>query len=515
MEGDAMHRESTSTPWEDGVAPRLPLLDADASADVVVVGAGIAGLSTAAHLAEAGMRVVVLDRTGVGAGETGRTTAHLTVVLDARFVRLERLHGAEGARLVAASHGAAIADIERRASACAVDCGFRRVDAFLFEEEQDARDALRAEAEAARRAGVEVEEMARAPLPFDTAACLRFPNQAQVHPLLYLQALARTVESLGGRLYRGEATRFEDGDTVRVETSDGRALTGRAAVIATDSPVNDRVVIHTKQPSYRTYAIAFERGGALAPGLFWDTADPYHYVRRAGSGPNELLIVGGEDHRTGQEDDADARYTRLEEWARRRFRSLGPVAHRWSGQVQEPVDGLGYIGRNPGDRHIYVATGFSGNGMTHGALAGRIVADLVLDRPNPWAKLYDPGRIRWRATPTFVRETANTAAQYADLVTPGEVADVDEVAPGEGAVIRDGLTKTAVYRDEAGVVHACSAICPHLGCVVAWNGGEKTWDCPCHGSRFDVDGAVLHGPALSPLGEVSSDAPLVRPATVE
>ena len=506
-----MHREAATTPWDDGVAPRLPLLDEDVFADVVVVGAGIAGLSTAVRLAEEGQRVVVLDRAGVGAGETGRTTAHLTAVLDARFVRLEQLHGEEGARLAAESHAAAIADIERRAGACALDCGFRRVDGYLFEEEPDRREALFAEAEAASRAGVSVDVMPRAPLAFDTVACLRFRGQAQIHPLRYLQALVRAIEAQGGRLYRGEATRFEDGAPARVETAEGRVLTGRALVVATDSPVNDRVVIHTKQPSYRSYVVAFARGGELPPGLFWDTADPYHYVRCSG----ERVIVGGEDHRTGQEDDADARYARLEQWARQRFRSLGPVTHRWSGQVQEPVDGLGYIGRNPGDRGVYVATGFSGNGMTHGALAGRILTDLILERENPWAALYDPGRIRLRAAATFVRETANTAAQYKDLVTPGEVGDVDDVAPGAGAVLRDGLTKTAVYRDEAGVVHARSAICPHLGCVVAWNGGEKTWDCPCHGSRFDVDGAVLHGPAISGLAEASHDAPLARPATVE
>ena len=510
-----MHHDTPGAPWADATAPRLPVIDADVEADVLVIGAGIAGLSTAARLAEEGRRVVVLDRLGVGAGETGRTTAHLTCVLDARFVRIEQLHGVEAARLVAASHTAAIAEIERRAGASAVDCGFRRVDAFLFEEQADRRDALVAEAEAARRAGVEVEVLPRAPLSLDTAACLRFPAQAQIHPLRYLQALVRGIEARGGRLYRGEATRFEDGEPVRVETADGRVLTARALVVATDSPVNDRVVIHTKQPSYRTYAIAFERSGEVPPGLFWDTADPYHYVRCAGTDASDRLIVGGEDHRTGQEDDADARYARIEEWARQRFRSLGPVTHRWSGQVQEPVDGIGYIGRNPGDRNVYVATGFSGNGMTHGALAGLILGDLVLERPNPWAKLYDPGRIRWRAAPTFLRETANTAVQYKDLVTPGEVADVDEIAPGEGAVLRDGLRKTAVYRDEAGVVHARSAVCTHLGCVVAWNGGEKTWDCPCHGSRFDVDGAVVHGPAISPLGEVSEDVPLARPATVE
>ena len=344
-----MHRDPGVTPWEDGVAPRLPALEEDVLADVIVVGAGIAGLSTAAQLAESGLRVVVLDRSGVGAGETGRTTAHLTAVLDARFVRLEHLHGIEGARLVAASHAAAIAEIERRAGACALDCGFRRVDGYLFEEEPDRREALFAEAEAAGRAGVAVDVMPRAPLPFETVACLRFPGQAQIHPLLYLQALVRSIESQGGRLFRGEATRFEDGAPACVETSDGRVLTARALVIATDSPVNDRVVIHTKQPSYRSYVVAFERSGERTPGLFWDTADPYHYVRLPGAGPCDRLIVGGEDHRTGQEDDADARYARLEEWARQRFRSLGPVTHRWSGQVQEPVDGLGYIGRNPGD----------------------------------------------------------------------------------------------------------------------------------------------------------------------
>lgn len=294
---------------------------------------------------------------------------------------------------------------------------------------------------------------------------------------------------------------------MRVETRDGRVLTGRALVVATDSPANDRFVIHTKQPSYRTYAIAFERSGDLPDGLFWDTADPYHYVRRAVTGAAEQLVVGGEDHRTGQEDDADTRWSRLEQWARQRFRLLGPVTHRWSGQVQEPVDGLGYIGRNPGDRHVYVATGFSGNGMTHGALAGLVLSDLVLERANPWAKLYDPGRVRWRALGDFVRESVHTAAQYGDLVSPGDVAGARDVAPGEGAVIREGLTKTAVYRDDAGALHARSAICPHLGCVVAWNGGERTWDCPCHGSRFDLDGTVVHGPAVSPLADANGKRP--------
>jgi glycine/D-amino acid oxidase-like deaminating enzyme/nitrite reductase/ring-hydroxylating ferredoxin subunit len=510
--------EASTAPWTEGSdLPPVPTLNEDVTADVCVVGAGIAGLSTAAQLVEEGLAVVVLDRAGIGAGETGRTTAHLTAAIDSRFRHLERLHGADGARLAAASHAAALELIASHAMRANLDCHFEWVDGYLFDPDGKAADSLHEEAEAARRAGLSVEELPEAPSPFATGPCLRFPRQAQVHALRYLGALAAEVRGGRGRIYRAEATGFEDGEPATVRTQSGHRVTARSLVVATDSPVNDRFVIHTKQTSYRTYAIAFADPGAFPRGLFWDTLDPYHYLRRArvGSDPGEeVLIVGGEDHRTGEEEDQDRRYDVLEAWTRERVRGLGRVTHRWSGQVQEPVDGLAYIGRNPGDRHVYVATGFSGNGITHGTLAGVLLTDLILGRANEWAQAYEPGRISLRAAPEFLRENAKTAGHYTDLVTGGDVDDEQDIAPGQGAVVRRGLRKVAVHRDESGALHERSAICTHLGCVVAWNGAERTWDCPCHGSRFDVDGKVLHGPALAPLAAVDDSVPAGTPVPV-
>lgn len=505
---------ASSPPWTAGAdLPAMPDLQHDVTADVCVVGAGIAGLSVAAELAEEGLTVVVLDREGIASGETGRTTAHLTAAMDSRFRHLERMHGPEGARLAAASHTAAVERIAARAGRASVDCRFERVDGYLFDPSGTDPEALAEEAAAARRAGLDVEELAQAPVPFATGHCLRFPAQGQVHAQRYLLALAADVR---GRMFRADATSFEDGEPTIVRTRTGHAVRARSLVIATDSPVNDRVVLHTKQASYRTYAIACEGADAFPRGLFCDTLDPYHYVRRARIGEDpgrEVLIVGGEDHRTGDADGPEGCWDALEAWCRDRAPALGRVLYRWSGQVQEPVDGLAYIGRNPGDQNVYVATGFGGNGMTHGTVAGRLIADLVLGRPNEWEAVYQPGRITARAATEFLRENAKTAARYADLVTPGDVADEEQIAAGEGAIVRRGLQKVAVYRDAAGLLHRCSAHCTHLGCVVAWNAAERTWDCPCHGSRFDVEGRVLHGPANGPLAEVEEPASVGKPAT--
>jgi glycine/D-amino acid oxidase-like deaminating enzyme/nitrite reductase/ring-hydroxylating ferredoxin subunit len=472
-----------------------PPLAEDLRTDVCVVGAGIAGITTAYLLAREGKRVVVLEDGPIGGGETGRTTAHLANALDDRFHVLERLHGQEGARLAAESHGAAIDRIEAIVAAERIACEFRRLDGYLFVPPGESLDILDAEFEAARRAGLkDVRMVPRVPVAtFDSGPCLLFPRQAQFHPLRYLDALADAIVRLGGRICGGtHVTGVEAGPPAVASTELGRTVTADFVVCATNTPVIDWLVIHSKQSPWRTFVIgARVPPDAVPAALYWDTADPYHYVRLEG----DRLIVGGEDHKTGQEDDGYDRFAYLESWARERF-PIGDLEYRWSGQVMEPVDGLAYIGRNPADkRHILVATGDSGQGMTHGTIAGILLTDLILDRPNPWEKLYDPSRKTLRSAAEYLKENVNVARQYLDYVSPGEVGSVDEIRPGQGALVRQGLAKLAVYRDDAGLLHPLTAVCSHLGCIVHWNSLEKTWDCPCHGSRFATDGHVLNGPA--------------------
>ncbi|HEX3157296.1 MAG TPA: FAD-dependent oxidoreductase [Gemmatimonadaceae bacterium] len=505
MPGDS---GATKSLWMATAAiPAFPPLRIDAETDVCVVGAGIAGLTTAYLLTRAGKRVIVLDDGPVGGGETGRTTAHLASALDDGFAELERLHGPHGARLAFESHASAIHRIESIVREEAIDCGFTRLDGWLFGGRGDSVDVLDHETRAAERAGIaDLERRERAPLPFDTGSCIRFPNQAQFHPLRYLAGLARAIVRDGGSIHgRSHVSGIDTSNEHPVVTTDaGATVRAGALVVATNSPINEWVAIHTKQAPYRTYAIALRIPHDAVPlGLYWDTEDPYHYVRLDRDGDGALLVVGGEDHKTGQAHDTEARFGRLEAWARARFPMVGDVEYHWSGQVLEPVDGLAYIGRDPmGQRNVYVATGDSGHGMTHGTIAGMLITDLIAGRANPWATLYDPARKSVRAMRTFVRENANVAARYVGHVTGGDVASSDHIPPGSGAVIREGLRKVAVYRDEQGTLHRYSAICPHLFCIVEWNHTESSWDCPCHGSRFDPYGQVLNGPAASGLDEV-------------
>ena len=240
---------------------------------------------------------------------------------------------------------------------------------------------------------------------------------------------------------------------------------------------------------------------AVPRALFWDTPAPYHYVRLQPADGHDVLIVGGEDHKTGQKDDAEERFARLEQWTRRHFPMAQDVEFRWSGQVLEPVDYMAFIGPNPGGDpgNVYIATGDSGHGMTHGTIAGMLLTDMIMVRPNPWTQLYDPNRVSLRSAGELAKENINVAFQYKDYVTPGEVASTDDIAPGSGAVIRRGVHKVAAYRDERGVLHERSAVCTHLRCIVAWNSAEGTFDCPCHGSRFDPYGRVVNGPAIGDL----------------
>lgn len=486
----------------DVTPPSLAPLAGDLRADVCIVGAGITGLTLAYELARGGTSVVVIDGRGIGGGETARTSAHLSCVLDARYVELEKWHGVDGTPLIADSHAAAIDAIESISGREGIACDFRRVPGHLFAAEgSDPTRELEPERAAAERAGIDVTWADRAPLVgFETGPCLRFDRQAIFHPMRYLAGLTEAVTRHGGRLHAGHVDRFDSAAT-RVTTTDGRTVSAGALVIATNTPINDLVTMHTKQAAYRTYVIAAPVPAGVVPaGLYWDTDEPYHYVRtQAHDATHDLLIVGGEDHHTGDETTR-APFERLEAWAHARVPTLGPILNRWSGQIMASIDGLGFIGRNPGDApNVFIATGDTGNGLTNGTIAGHLLADLIVGRENPWTALYDPARITPRAAWNFARESLHVASGYARWLAPARSQAHAALAPGHGAVLQRGLRKIAVYRDEHGALHELSAVCPHLGGVVQWNDVEKSWDCPCHGSRFDTNGCVLNGPATGRL----------------
>lgn len=491
--------------------PEQKPLAKDTSTDVCIIGAGIAGLTTAYLLAIEGKSVIVLDDGPIGGGMTARTTAHLTNALDDRFFELERLFGEKGARLAAQSHTAAISRVEDIVAKERIDCEFERVDGYLFIPPDGKLKILEDELPAAHRAGLlNVRRLERAPLEsFDTGPCLHFPRQAQFHPLKYLTGLAQAIKREGGRIFTGtHADEIEGGADARITTASGYSVAAGAIVVATNTPVNDRVAIHTKQAPYTTYVIGIRVPKRSIPSiLLWDAPadlwDPYHYIRIESVGDYDVLIVGGEDHKTGQQHDGSQRWGKLEQWTRNRFPMAEGIEFRWSGQVMEPFDGLAFIGRNPLDAdNVFIATGDSGMGMTHGTIAGMLLIDLILERGNPWTELYDPSRKTLSAASDFAKENLNVMAQYAELVTPGDVDSAEQIQKGEGAVVRSGLAKVAVYRDNDGTLHNRSAICTHLGCVVGWNAAEKTWDCPCHGSRFDCYGSVINGPANKDLPAV-------------
>jgi glycine/D-amino acid oxidase-like deaminating enzyme/nitrite reductase/ring-hydroxylating ferredoxin subunit len=505
--------KSTSL-WLDTSQPfATEVLARDVSADVCVVGAGIAGLTTAYLLAREELSVVVVDAGRVGGGVTAVTTAHLSSVIDDTFKEILRLHGPDGAMLAYQSHQRAIDRIEAICADERLDCQFERVAGHLFLGRDQKESILDDELEAARAVGAKVTRCAKAPgTGFDTGRCLQFADQGQFHPLKYLYGLAGAFRLRGGQVYSStRAVEAVGGDNAHVKTASGHTITAKSIVVATNAPFNDLVAIHTKQAPYHTYAIgARVPAGAMTPALYWDTEDPYHYVRvhrttsRELGGDNDeavdILIVGGEDHKAGQAQDAEARFARLESWMREHSPAAGPVEYRWSGQVMETVDGLAFIGRNPLDAdNVYIVSGDSGMGLTHGTIAGILITDLIQRRPNPWEELYDPARVRTGATVEWVKENINVALQYKDWLTRGGVASIDQIAPGNGAIMAESGGKIAVYRDEQGEVHRRSAVCPHLGCIVAWNPAASTWDCPCHGSRFDKHGTVISGPSSSDL----------------
>lgn len=492
--------------------PVFEKLQDDIETDVLVIGGGIAGLTTAYCLLKSGHRVVLVEDGFIASGETGRTTAHLSFALDDHYFEIEKLFGEEKARHAFESHLAAISLIEKIVSHENIDCNFKHVDGFLFLDPGDKHETLKKEYYATMRTGINTSLLPQTPglLVKGDESCLMFPDQAQFHPMKYIRGLADAIIAAGGRIYT--ETRAEE-ITKEGAKANGYSIKANHIVVATNTPVNDRVTMHTKQYAYRTYVVGMSvPKGKLPFALWWDTGDqdskwdskPYHYVRvEELDDENDLLIVGGEDHRVGQayaEDLApEIRYDRLVNWAREKCPSAERLLYKWSGQVMEPIDAMAFIGKNPGDDNIYIITGDSGNGMTHGTIGGILINDLINGKNNPWKDLYDPSRVFVKAAGDFLKEAGNMAAQYGDWVKKGDIDNIYDLAPGDGGILSQGLNKYTVYRDESGNIHTCSAVCPHLGGILAWNPDEKSFDCPVHGSRFTAEGKVINGPAISDL----------------
>jgi glycine/D-amino acid oxidase-like deaminating enzyme/nitrite reductase/ring-hydroxylating ferredoxin subunit len=479
-----------------------PPLSQDVHTEVCIIGAGIAGLTTAYCLLQAGLKVVVIDDGQIGSGETGRTTAHLSNALDDHYCNIIKVHGLDKARLAAQSHADAINFIEQLIKQENIDCDFIRLDGYLFTSaENPEHELLNQELAAASAVGLRVELLEE---PFDECPFmdkrLKFKQQAQFHPMKYLDSLAKLIVAKGGLIYeKTHAAEINDANQTWVKTSTGYKIIAQSIVQATNVPINTNLAFHSKQEPNRTYVIVAKiHKNSLTPALYWDTVDPYHYIRiQKGEGETEdYLIVGGEDHRTGFIPEQDP-FAALIEWTQRHFPQVIEIAYRWSGQIIEPVDFLSFIGRNVnGMQNTYIVTGDSGNGITHGTLAAIHLAKLITKQAAPWQEVYDPSRLILQPIKDMLQHNFDTVSGYLKYVTPGEIQDSNQLKPGTGAILREGVKKVAVYRNLTGDIKIFSASCPHKKAILSWNPIESSWDCSAHGSRFSADGEVINGPAI-------------------
>ena len=495
--------------WSDSATfPLSPKIDRDIDVDVVVVGGGITGLTTAYLLLTAGRSVVLLERARCAEIDTGHTTAHVTMVTDTRLNELVSRVGKPHAQAVWDAGLAALAQIESIVIEHEIDCGFERVDGYLHAPngQPDAAETARLEEDASLANQFGFDATFVEDVPFAGGPGVRFGEQARFHPRRYLAGVANAVREKGGEIFEHSGAEEFYEKPLRVK-ADGRRVRCKDVVIATHNPLvgiasaASATLFQTKLALYTSYAIAGRVArGTVPDALYWDTSDPYRHLRVAPHLDHDLVIYGGEDHKTGQVSDTSKCYERLERALLAKVPSIA-LSHRWSGQVIETPDGLPFIGKMTD--HQYAATGFAGNGMTFGTLAAMMIADAIQERQNPWTELFDPGRAAIRhGLWDYVKE--NTDYPYYMIrgrFTGEQSRSLRTLKRGQGLVIDEDGTKIAASRGPDGSLLLRSATCTHMGCIVGWNEAERTWDCPCHGSRFTPEGEVISGPAEKPLAQ--------------
>ena len=476
-----------------------PSLDGEREFDVAVLGAGIAGVSLALALVEAGMRVGLLEAGTVAGGASGNSTAKVSSLHALTYGQLAGRQGTDVARAYGEANEGGLAAIAKRVEELAIDCDFERRDNFTYALDASELPQLEREAEAAAAAGLPASLVRETELPFPVAGAVKFADQAQFDPVPYLHALAARFVELGGELFEhSPATGVSDGEPCAVKVRGGHTVRAGHVAVTTHFPFLDRGLYFARMHPERSYVLACRIRGEAPKGMYLSTESPAHSIRQIPDPGGELLMVGGESHKTGQGDSAES-FRRLAAWAESNW-AVESFDYRWATQDPIPVDSVPFIGRlQPFSERLLVATGFRKWGFAAGAISASILADRIQGRENRWADTFDPARIRPRASAgSFAKENANVGVHFfADRLD--RRGSAEELAPGEGALIGDGLGQLAVSRDEAGALAAVSARCTHLGCIVKWNSAERSWDCPCHGSRFAPDGKVLEGPAVDPL----------------